>query len=63
MAISGLIVRSGVGAWEDIAHLITRGLNLGAVVIVEPPPVDEGGPTTWVEQSPHQITWTSQSVS
>ncbi len=29
MTISSLVVRSGVGAWGDIAHLITRGLDIG----------------------------------
>ncbi len=63
MSVSALIVRSGIGAWSNIAHLITRGLDVGTVIVVEPPPVDEGGPTTWVEQSPTQVTWTAQSVS
>ncbi len=29
MTISSLVVRSGVGSWGDIAHLITRGLDIG----------------------------------
>ncbi len=32
MTISSLVVRSGVGSWGDIAHLITRGLDIGAFV-------------------------------
>ena len=34
MAISSLVVRSGVGAWADIAHLITRGLYIGERIVV-----------------------------
>lgn len=37
MAISGLLVRAGIGSWSDIAHLITRGLDIGAP---PPPPID-----------------------
>lgn len=41
MAISGLVVRSGIGSWGDIAHLITRGLDIGSTPI--PPPLVYSG--------------------
>jgi hypothetical protein len=56
MAISSLVVRSGIGSWGDIAHLITRGLDLGAV-----PPIwtDVANPsTTWATVSGPSNTWT-----
>ena len=34
MATSSLVVRSGVGAWAEIALLITRGLYIGERNIV-----------------------------
>jgi hypothetical protein len=51
MAISSLVVRSGIGSWGDIAHLITRGLDIGAFVDV------------WTNDGPPATTWTSDTAS
>lgn len=29
MAVSGIVVRAGVGSWTDIPHLVLRGLDIG----------------------------------
>lgn len=49
MAVSSLVVRNGIGSWGDIAHLITRGLDLGAV------------PDVWTIVAAHSTTWTTVS--
>lgn len=33
MAVSSLVVRSGVGAWGAIKYVITRGLDIGDAVV------------------------------
>lgn len=50
MAVASLIVRNGVGSWGDIAHLITRGLDLGAVAAV------------WTSDTPPTTTWHSDTA-
>lgn len=34
-----LVVRAAVGAWTSIKYLLTRGLDIGSVVIPEEPPL------------------------
>lgn len=60
MAISSLVVRTGIGAWGDIAHLITRGLDLGAVADIW---TDNASPTTsWSSGAAPSNTWTDNAA-
>lgn len=50
MAISSLVVRSGIGSWGDIAHLLTRGLDIGSEA-----------PNPWTAIAAPSNTWTNVS--
>jgi hypothetical protein len=52
MAISSLVVRAGIGSWGNIAHLITRGLDIGS----QPPP-----PELWTPVPPVTTNWSGIS--
>lgn len=68
MAIASLVARNGIGSWGDIAHLITRGLDLGAVAPIWTPttPVSTSwtlttpGSDGWVPATPSINIWTPQ---
>lgn len=36
MASPSLVVRAGVGPWSTVKRLVTRGLDIGAAVTVDP---------------------------
>lgn len=61
MAISSLVVRSGIGSWGDIAHLITRGLDIGTSVAVW---TDNSSPsTTWAPNNAASNVWTANAAA